>query len=317
MKSSSDSKKDKDSPFNTPLEQWKVDQVCKWFETQKLTTPSVSALRIAKVDGEKLLQLTRYPTLLLENFRELGVPDEELPAFELSVKNLKGMFAAQEKAAKKPSDSSAKKEERVQSPWADASVLSVSAKKNGGPSGSAPAAQDFVDSRGPRHKGDTFGRSSRDALVGEVVDEELRSKTKKVESEVWDVRRETNQMKKELQVLEEMEDVLANVTKKRAAQVHALKESRTSARFKVLPGGAVAHAPAASSWAPSGGSGGNGGVSLDALLGGNPRRAIDPAAIMNLSAGDLIQLGTQGIQTIRSLQADLGQLQVQTEQQTL
>ena len=178
MKSSSDSKKDKDSPFNTPLEQWKVDQVCKWFETQKLTTSTVSALRIAKVDGEKLLQLTRYPTLLLENFRELGVPDEELPAFELSVKNLKDMFAAQEKAAKKPMDSSSKKEERVQSPWADASVLSVSAKKNGGPSGSAPAAQDFVDSRGLRQKADTYGRSSRDALVNEVVDEELRSKTK-------------------------------------------------------------------------------------------------------------------------------------------
>jgi hypothetical protein len=315
MKSSSDSKKDKDSPFNTPLEQWKVDQVCKWFETQKLTTSTVSALRIAKVDGEKLLQLTRYPTLLLENFRELGVPDEELPAFELSVKNLKGMFAAQEKSSKKPSDGSAKKEERVQSPWADASVLSVSSKKNGGPSGSAPAVQDFVDSRGPRQKSDSYGRSSRDALVNEVVDEELRNKTKKVESEVWDVRRETNQMKKELQVLEEMEEVLANVTRKRAAQVQALKESRTSARFKVLPGGAVAHAPAASSWATSGGS--HGSVSLDTLLGGNPRRAIDPAAIMNLSAGDLIQLGTQGIQTIRSLQADLGQLQVQTEQQTL
>jgi hypothetical protein len=149
------------------------------------------------------------------------------------------------------------------------------------------------------------------------VDEELRSKTKKVESEVWDVRRETNQMKKELQVLEEMEEVLSNVTKKRAAQVQALKESRSSARFKALPGGAVAHAPAASSWAPSGSHGGHNGVSLDALLGGNPRRAIDPSAILNLSAGDLLQLGTQGIQTIRSLQADLGQLQVQTEQQTL
>ena len=104
MKGSSDSKKEKDGPFNTPLEQWKVDQVCKWFETQKLTTPTVSALRIAKVDGEKLLQLTRYPTLLPENFRELGVPDEELPAFELSVKNLKGMYAAQDKAAKKQAE---------------------------------------------------------------------------------------------------------------------------------------------------------------------------------------------------------------------
>lgn len=165
------------------------------------------------------------------------------------------------------------------------------------------------------------------------MDAEMRARARKIEGDVWDVRKETSQLRQELKILEEMEDVLSNVTRKRQLQVENLRDSRQQRRIAGLPGGSYAQLHP---WGDTGdvrtfsaggsgagvGTGGGGSLAssapaLEALLGGNPRRGIDTSALMHMSANDILQLGTHGLSTIRRLQADLAQVQVTSEEQAV